>query len=335
MPPPSPVAVGQSPQALVGKSATGHPIDRADARSAVRAWVALGHIELPPSRVQFLRRRNKSVAFRLAGVGREGGDVVAKRCCIETARVERAVYRTLSGSVSQLLDYYGFVRDVAGEFAWVFVEDAGGKPYDPNDVAQRHAVARWLAEFHTATVGADLQVPDRKAAFYFEYLTMARTTALQHTEGLALAARERRILANISRMCDAVESRWPGVEQACDLYPRVLVHNDFTGRNVRIRGDGPAPAVLAFDWELAGWGLPPIDVLETDRDEYWLHVRRHWKSIDRGSFERTFWIAMLLRNLAAIHWESLMISAEYWEGPIRNVDRYLKSMTHARCQLAW
>jgi hypothetical protein len=40
------------------------------------------------------------------------------------------------------------------------------------------------------------------------------------------------------------------------------VHNDFTPRNLTLRETGTGPRLCAFDWELAGIGVPQHDLAE-------------------------------------------------------------------------
>ncbi len=43
---------------------------------------------------------------------------------------------------------------------------------------------------------------------------------------------------------------------------RTLIHRDFNPRNLALRATPLGPHLCAFDWELAGWGLPQRDVVE-------------------------------------------------------------------------
>ena len=45
-----------------------------------------------------------------------------------------------------------------------------------------------------------------------------------------------------------------------DVSPRTLIHNDFSPRNVAIRGTGASLRLCAYDWELATLGAPQCDL---------------------------------------------------------------------------
>lgn len=60
------------------------------------------------------------------------------------------------------------------------------------------------------------------------------------------------------RTVDELAHWWPGVLE----HPHTLVHNDFNPRNVALRGTPHGMRLCAFDWELAGHGLPQRDLAE-------------------------------------------------------------------------
>ena len=81
-------------------------------------------------------------------------------------------------------------------------------------------------------------------------------------------------------LVESVGTWWPLLETA----PRTLVHNDFSPRNVAIRGAGASLRLCAYDWELATIGAPQRDlahflcfVLDPDvsRGEAARYVERH------------------------------------------------------------
>ena len=77
----------------------------------------------------------------------------------------------------------------------------------------------------------------------------------------AFSAEDAALLRNIAAHLDALESRWGEVEKICEVMPRTLVHGDFVTKNLRIRA-AASPALLVFDWEFAGWGVPATDLAQ-------------------------------------------------------------------------
>lgn len=309
--------------------------DEVHERAVVRAWSSLGEGKKLPARVELLRRRNKSVVYRIPGVGIDGTDVIAKKCWIASAQVERNVYERLAGREAELLHYYGCVEDADGECGWVFVEDADGDPYDPRDEEHRRLGARWLAKLHTSTGDLAAQFPERRSAYYRRHLNKARTAARDARVLLAEDESAQSILRRAKRMADAIEARWELIEHACEALPSALVHNDFTKYNVRVRQNGARSKLRAFDWEISGSGLAMVDVLNADLEEYWYQVRPYWPTVEFSALERALAAAMLLRGLASIHWECLKMHPENAEWQLPNLELYLERMERAQEQLGW
>ncbi len=81
-------------------------------------------------------------------------------------------------------------------------------------------------------------------------------------------------------LVESVGDWWPSLEAS----PRTLIHNDFSPRNVAIRGVGGLLRLCAYDWELATLGAPQCDLAHflcflldpaASGDEIALHVERH------------------------------------------------------------
>ena len=88
------------------------------------------------------------------------------------------------------------------------------------------------------------------AAPLFEGLIdYAATTFVRWSPGLPAMQR---------RMVDGLPHWWPEVL----AHPHTLVHNDFNPRNVALRRVPQGLRLCAFDWELAGRGLPQRDLAE-------------------------------------------------------------------------
>ncbi len=302
---------------------------------AVRAWTSLAGENEIPAHVELLRTRKKSVVYRIPGVGARKTDVIAKKCRLEGARLEGTIYDALSTANLEMPVYYGLVEDPGDDWGWLFIEDAAGEPYDPENELHRSTAARWLAALHTAPTLGVGELPERRDGYYHEHLERARHTVSEQRSRLTLDAASRHMLDAALRMCDAIEARWPLIRDVCATTPGALVHNDFSRFNVRVRTQGHALRLYAFDWELAGWGLPTLDLLIADASEYWQHTRSHWPALDYATLERGLWVAELLRNTAAVHWEATHLHQEKIQWPLNNVSLYLQRMTVAQRRLGW
>ncbi|SRR6266540_1667690 len=241
------------------------PANLADHR-AVKAWRQLQPECPAPERIEILKLKTKSAVYRLAGVGPGGSAVVAKRSRVATAAMERAIYdEFLADLPLPVLHCYGFVPEPAGGFGWLFVEDAGKHAYSPDSGEHRALAARWLGTIHHAQLSTDFQarLPDRGPAHYLQLLRSVRAKLFEHVDNPVLFADEAALLRTVVSQCDVIEGRWRELEEFFKGWPRSLVHGDFVIKNLKLRNGVTEPALLVYDWEMAGWGVPATDLAQS------------------------------------------------------------------------
>jgi len=232
---------------------------------AVQAWLQIQSGSWEPGSLEVLQQRTYSTVYRLKHVNQEGARVIAKRCRVATARIEQKIYEELLPLTGMPTLYcYGLLEESEGEFCWLFLEDAGGVRYSPQLPHYRALAGRWLAETQLAAVSAGLRsgLPDRELDHYLRLLRACRAMLLHHLGCGALSAEDAALLCNIAAHLDALESLWGAVEKICEVMPPTLVHGDFVTKNLRIRAAARSPALLVFDWEFAGWGVPATDLAQ-------------------------------------------------------------------------
>ena len=313
-----------------------------EALPVVRAWCAIDASHAIPRRVELLRRKRKSLVYRLVGVGVGGSDVIAKACAPETAFVERTVYADVLPRlpVTQL-GYYGFAESAGAEFSWLFLEDARGAEFAPDNPEHRELATRWLATLHVASgsLAPPPPVPERGTAHYRDHMRQARAAITENYENPAFGKDEHQTLDRILTLFAFAESKWPEIEALCNGMPHALIHADFAERNVQIRPavDGTAGATLvAFDWEVAGWGPPVVDLAHADLQLYWSLVRDHWCCLEFGTLRRLIHVGGLLRGgIAATNWSAPSLTTPWPEKAIRNMKVYDRRMTAAIRGLGW
>lgn len=304
---------------------------RLDGEPAVRAWRELD-VGPCPARLELLRRRSKSVVYRLPGAGRDGSDVIAKRGLWQDALDERAAYEALDELRLPRLLFYGFVPEPARECGWLFMEDAGREPWDPEVATHRQAATRWLAGLHTASsrMKDAAQLPLRDLGWLREHLEDAHARIIASFGNPALAPEARPVLDAMLAVFDEVEACWREIEDACAPMPRALVHCDFAERNVRIRYEDSEPRVLVFDWEVAGWGLPAVDLVDADLSSYAEAVRADWPGLDRAALERFALLGLLLRGgVVAASWATRSLDTPYPDEAVSELVVYQRKIGRA------
>jgi hypothetical protein len=278
---------------------------------AVRAWRKAQPGRVDPVSVDVMKLRIKSAIYRLHDVGAEGSDVIAKRCLSATALIERLIYQQVLPSLSLPgLCCYGCVQDEAPEFYWLFLEDAGSVEYEVSLPAHRAAAALWMAQLHTrgAVSPATAGLPNRGPCFYLEQLRLARETIVKNYANPALQGQYLAVVKALEAQCAFVESRWEQVEQICKGMPCTLVHGDIKANNVRMSCSREGIALLPFDWELAGWGVPATDLLKCpDLELYAAEVSVAWPDLTVERIRRLVDVGRLFRAILMVYWNSLKL----------------------------
>ena len=191
--------------------------------------------------------------------------MIAKRCRPATARIEHMIYTELLPLTGMpALHSYGMLEDPEKEFCWLFLEDAAGDRYSPQLPNHRELAGHWLAEAHLAAMQADFKscLPDRDLDHYLRLLRTCRSMLLRHLDSGALPVRDAAVFRSIARHLDEMELVWGEMARICEVMPRTLVHNDFVIKNLSVRYTTQGPALLVFDWEFAGWGVPAADLAQ-------------------------------------------------------------------------
>ena len=152
------------------------------------------------------------------------------------------------------------------------------------------------------------------------------------------------MLRTIAANYDVVETHWAEVEQFCAGLPRTLVHGDFVIKNLRLQSGANGPALLVFDWEMAGWGVPATDLAQIGRcaspdlDAYCSVVRQHFSQLDHRRIRRLADYGDLLRVMDVIFWETVTMKGDaykYLLKPLRTIEKYAPQLVAVLRALNW
>jgi phosphotransferase family enzyme len=291
------------------------------AHPAARAWLASGGLP-KVDRIESLRRGRHCRVDRLVIQEADGRSVIAKWQDRPFAFEKRVQQEILPSVGLPSLDVYGEWTDPDEDSFWLFFEDAGDECFQPSD-DDRRIVARWLAALHNWTwPPSDAGVlPDRGPVGYLEHLRSTHRTMSAYIGEARLAGRSRTALADLLHQLDALESAWPDIESRCGAAPRTLVHGDLADKNARIRERPASRDLLVFDWEMAGIGVPCVDLaqgtfgsLSPDLDMYRQHASG-WQPIPAvEDLERLAALGKVFRLLAALDWEARSLPHAWCDG---------------------
>jgi hypothetical protein len=323
------------------------PANLSDHR-AVRAWREVSADWFEPERIDVLKLKSKSAAYRLVGSGPAGLTVVAKWCPVATASIERRVYDEILPRVPlPALRCLGFVPEPDGGRAWLFVEDAGAQFYSPDRAEQRVLAGRWLGTLHATELPADVcaRLPDRGPAHYLARVRSIQARLLPLIGNAALAKEESALLQAVMTQCEVMEKHWSELELFCATWPPALVHGDLVIKNLRLGRSAPADALLVFDWEMAGWGVPAGDLAQSlgrcaspDLEAYRACLQAGPAQARSRDIRRLAAYGNLLRMVDKIFWETVglkEVTYEYLLRPISTLRSYQPELVQALRALHW
>ena len=318
---------------------------------AATAWSQLQSTRLGAERIQVLKKRPRSTVFRLEGAGPGGVPVIAKRARRAQALTERILYeQVLPALPMPSLTCYGFVEEPAGEFAWLFIGYASGRPYSA--ALREHTVlaARWLSLLHIAgaAVPAAARLPGRGPGYYSAHLASALRNLRLHLGNPVFTQEDVAVLQAVLSHCEMLVGHWAEVERQCQALPSTLVHGDFAPKNLRVRDSRAEPVLEPFDWGSAGWGTPALDLAQAaqplgawndwaspDLDVYGAAVRDAWPRLDRHDLEVCAALGKAFRCLYCIGRESAYLGEAWVEKPLANMRLYRSGLAHALQVAGW
>ena len=315
---------------------------------AVKAWRRLQTEWFETDQIEILKLKTKSAVYRLSGAGPDGSAVIAKRCPTATALVERAIYdQFLTRLPLPALRCYGSVTEPGGDSCWLFVEDAGQEAYSPALGEHRALAGQWLGTARRVVVPPELQalLPDRGPAHYLKLLRAAREVMVKLAANPFVTPDEVALLQAFIRDYNGIEARWGELEKFCGARPRTLVHGDFVIKNLRLQNGGRAPALLVYDWEMAGWGVPATDLAQClgrcaspDLDAYCSALGQNGSQTGIGEIRQLANFGNLLRLVDKIFWDTVGIGGEtrdFVVRPLMALKKYEPQLASALRGLDW
>jgi len=275
------------------------------------------------------RKQKSCPVFRLRGP--QGETVIAKRCRKEGARIERMIYQEVLPRVPlPRLEFRGLLEEPVGEFCWLFLEDAASEPYSPKLRHHRALAGRWLGEVQVASFSFNLQdrLPGREPGHYFRSLRGSKVILVDHLgHNTAMVTEDAEVFHKAVALLETAETHWSQIEETCGVMPRTLVHGDFAAKNVLVRDGSPSPALLVFDWEFAGWGVPGIDLAQLDEravspdlDVYGSVLQRAQLHLTSGEIQAVAACGNLFRLVEEVRWATSFLKFDSREYLIKTVE---------------
>jgi aminoglycoside phosphotransferase (APT) family kinase protein len=134
---------------------------------------------------------------------------------------------------------------------WLFIEDVGPhRLAHRGDLALFEQAAAWAGRFHAATTGA---TADERLLRYDRAHFERRARALEACLG--------RIAAGDRPLVERALARHRSLVHLVDALPHGMIHGEFFGKNVLLRGGQGVDAIAVIDWETAAIGPRSVDLV--------------------------------------------------------------------------
>ncbi len=282
----------------------------ADLTRAAHGWNRLHTGSNPKIQSEVVQAENARGVYRLLGVGKNGSNVIAKRSKPHDAQLERMIYeQTLPTLPNRQLSFYGYIE--AGKHAWIYIEEAPGREYDPSRHNDREIAGEWLAVLHTHTDDDRRRLPICGPGRYAHDLSRCRALLRESISDQELTQDSKDTIASLLGNLATIARHWEGLMACCERVPQTLTHGDFKEDNIRVDTTSANSTILAFDWHVAAWGAPALDQakflgysVSPDIDAYCLTARDRWPWINAEQIHHLGYIGETFRCVASIRWEA-------------------------------
>src|SRR5205814_6353694 len=75
-------------------------------------------------------------------------------------------------------------------------------------------------------------------------------------------------LERLAADLEILDDGWSRLEEACAGVPATVTHGDYRLRHAYVRHRATGLDLLLLNWEMAGWGVPTVDLTHIDLDAY-------------------------------------------------------------------
>ena len=303
-----------------------------------------------PVRVEELRLRRgtqknpKSHIYRLHGIAGKEKPVIAKLCKTEAADIERRIYQhILSQLPVRVPELYGARLAEDESKTWLFLEDAGESRFAFKNPPCRQLAVEFLAVLHTDSqrISEIQSLPDVGIDRSLARLQSLTTWLEQSRNNPALDSAAHTVLDTANRYCSILTESWDEIEKLYEPLPRTLVHGDFKPNNTRIVQQ-PSSQLLVFDWEMAGIGMPGLD-LATARlsrfpsaaREYFRLTREAWPDLGFDEIEMMVNLGSIFRAIALADWNCTQLTLQYPHKSIAQLELCCQKFERAFSRIQW
>ena len=289
----------------------------------MRAWSRLnGHTD-SAFVVDILKESPKTSVYRLRTLGLGMGAVVAKRTSPESGELERLVYSQVLPLVAgPKLRLFGAMPESSISM-WLFLEDAGDRPFDPGDAHEQCVAGELLAALHGTAIAREM-LPDRGVTSLRNDLDAARKAIHACFVRDRVADHDAHTLDLVGGALEEVNARFGAIVAGLSVLPAVFVHGDLSPKNMR-RMAGRAPSIVFLDWEVSGFGFAGVDIAslfpretEPGLNAYIQRAVEAWPGLQREDLIRAHRAGRVCRLVTSIRWAADTLTSSHFQRIVAN-----------------
>lgn len=208
-----------------------------------------------------------------------------RRLELGRSRREIWMYRdVLPGLALRTPRLYGYRWEPRRGNLWLFIEDVGPHRLGHRgDLALFEQAAAWAGRFHAATAGA----PAGERLLRYD-------RAHFQSRARELEACMERIAGGDRPLVERALARHGSLVQLVDALPYGMIHGEFFGKNVLLRGGQSADAIAVIDWETAATGPRYVDLVSISAGR--------WTPSERMAMRQAYFDASDAAVTAAADW---------------------------------
>ena len=161
-----------------------------------------------------------------------------------------------------------------------------------------------------ARLSTAASLPDGGPSRYLGLLRSAREIIRTHMTNRVLSTCDVHALERLAADLDVLDDGWARLEEACAGVPATVTHGDYRLRHAYVRRRATGLELLLLNWEMAGWGVPTVDLTHVDLDAYLAVIQPTSPGLELEHLHRLVTVGHVFGHLAAIRAVSPWLGAQ-------------------------
>lgn len=317
--------------------------DQIECHPAVSGLIKLNLNKPIPDEIETLADKKKSNVLRLRWNKGDIKSMIAKGAPFKKLQLEIEIYTYILPKFPfSNLCAYGLIENAENDFSWMFLEDSPFESFNPESINHRMAGIQWLGTLHGYQLDKDLisKLPKKDTPYFTKIKKKTEFNITTSLDQRSFIKNHRELLKSILHVLDRIMERWELIEATIAKMPFSLIHGDYIEENLTVNMKNLE--LMAYDWEMAAWGLPIFDlgsplVYEASKEELEAYLLALNNRKIRNPIDLKYYLHLgrILKLLVYIYWESLYLDLDWIEGSMKRFEQYKSILRDIFNKLQW